>query len=98
MFVPLDFFRCSNCAEWLRPREARRGTACRCPFCDQQQVIPGVKKGFFGKLLLVVGGGSGETHTEANVCYRCRRDLPPLVWWDSVTARSAQAPFPKRRG
>ena len=91
MYIPLDFFRCANCAELLRSREARRGTVCRCPFCDQQQVIPGVKKGFFGKLLLVVGGGSGdvayslcphrqsETHTEASVCYRCCRDLPPLV-------------------
>ena len=91
MFIPLDYFRCGNCAEWLRSREARRGTACRCPYYGQQQGIPGVKKGFRGKLLLVVGGGSGdvayslwphcqsETHTEANVCHRCCRDLTPLV-------------------
>lgn len=91
MFIPLDFFRCGNCAEWLRSREARRGEPCRCPFCGHRQTIPGAKKGFWGKLLLVVGGGGGdvaysvclfchsETHTFAPACHRCCRDLPPLV-------------------
>lgn len=91
MFIPLDYFRCVNCAEILRARQARSGTPCRCPYCGQQQTIPGEKKGFWGRLILVVGGGSGdvayslcphcqsETHTEADVCHRCCRNLPPLV-------------------
>ena len=91
MFIPLDYFRCANCAEWLRSRQAVCGKACRCPYCGQQQVIPGEKKGFFGKLMLLVGSGGGdvayslclycqsEAHTEADVCHHCCRDLPPLV-------------------
>jgi hypothetical protein len=93
MFIPLDYFRCANCAEWLRSREVHRGTTCRCSYCGQQQTIPGAKKGFFGKLLIFVGGGGAsgdvafslcphcqsETHTFASVCHRCCRDLPPLV-------------------
>ena len=91
VFIPVDFFRCGNCAEWLRSREVHRGKPCQCPYCGQRQAIPGEKKGFFGKLFILVGNGSGdvayslcpychsEAHTFGRVCHLCCRDLPPLV-------------------
>ena len=87
----LDFFKCNNCAKWLRSREMNRGTQCQCPYCGQQQTIPGERKGFFGALYILFGGGiegvafstcpfcHSETPTFASVCRRCCRDLPPLV-------------------
>lgn len=54
-------------------------------------MIPGAKKGFIGKLFILVGSGSGdmayslcphchsEAYTFGRVCHHCCRDLPPLV-------------------
>jgi DNA-directed RNA polymerase subunit RPC12/RpoP len=50
VYIPLDYFRCVNCSEILRACQVKSGTACRCPYCGQQQLIPGAKKGFWGKL------------------------------------------------
>jgi len=65
MNVALDLFNCCHCGELLRSRQVHSGTDCQCPYCGKVQLIPGKRKGFFGKV--------------ANVCRFCCRDLPPLV-------------------